>query len=109
MNDEAINSICNTLLSIKSDIRELKQNYNTLKDEHMELKECFDLFKTQIQKLSETIRDPEIGNVQENTQQDIEIVRIKINKKVSFVISIQDDIEIQNESETWRRLRGRRV
>ena len=29
MNDEAINSICNTLLSIKSDIRELKQNYNT--------------------------------------------------------------------------------
>ena len=44
MNDEAINSICNTLLSIKSDIRELKQNYNTLKTEQLELKECFPTF-----------------------------------------------------------------
>ena len=58
MDDEAVNTICNTLLTIKSDIRELKQNYKTLKDEHVKLKECFENFKTQIQMLSERIRSP---------------------------------------------------
>ena len=63
MNDEAVNAICNTLLSIKSDISELKQNYKMLKIEHTELKECFENFKTQIQTLSEIIRSQIIDSV----------------------------------------------
>ena len=76
MNDEAVNAICNTLLLIKSDIKELKQNYKILKDEHTQLKECFEHFKKQIETLSETISNPVNETIHENT----EIVPMKTKK-----------------------------
>ena len=91
MDDEAVNTICNTLLTIKSDIRELKQNYKTLKDEQMKLKECFEIFKTQIQILSEIIRSP-IQEWDETTHQNEKVKKQKPDSK-------QDVIEIKNESD----------
>ena len=97
MNDEAVNAICNTLLSIKSDISELKQNYKMLKIEHTELKECFENFKTQIQTLSEIIRS-QINELKETNHED----RHK-NKPKQVLDSKQDIvIEMKNESNITR-------